>query len=71
MKKGDETLILVVSKQAKQVDVFATVRLVLTRQKTAAAYLCLARLYLYHMMPPANVTRQMYKLNAPCDITPQ
>lgn len=57
MKKGDETLILVVSKQAKQVDVFATVRLVLTRQKTAAASLCLARLYLYHMMPPANVTR--------------
>lgn len=39
MKKGDETLILVVSKQAKQVDVFATVRLVLTRQKTAAASL--------------------------------
>lgn len=33
MKKEDGTLILVVSKQARQVDVVTTVRLVLTRKK--------------------------------------
>lgn len=60
MKKGDETLIRVVSKQARQVDSnVAAVRIVLKRQKaTGSSSSLLALVHLYYAMPPANVAQR-------------